>query len=361
MKTYGNSAGNVLTFVAGAFCLCFLYFVTFVQAEPNAPAPEGEKPALTQEEEKPGKEVDLSVTQQRPGRGMPRAPLGVIQFDDPDGNMVEAMPVIVQSDYWIGVQVLPVPPALLSQFDVKEDSSNDEAALAYVDRVVPDSPAAKAGLKRGDILITLGEKKIHSLSDVIEQVEKVKGTEQKIELIREGKKTELKVTPEQRPEEMRATMPPRGFQRQGFPGRGHGPQIPASEEQMRRMMQQLRREMERMQQGMPGMPGTPGGMPGVVPEEQLDKAPAPETPKDGKPDAKTEGKATRNAAQVKASGDEVERLEVSTATDAQGKTTISVKQIVQVGDDKKEKKWEVEKIDELPKEIQETVKAMIDR
>ena len=56
---------------------------------------------------------------------------------------------------YIGVQLEPViTPALAKEFDLK----NDQGAL--VDEVTPDSPAAKAGLRHGDVILQFNGKTI---------------------------------------------------------------------------------------------------------------------------------------------------------------------------------------------------------
>ena len=55
---------------------------------------------------------------------------------------------------YIGVGIEPLTPALAKQFDLK----NDQGAL--IDDVVPNSPAAKAGLRSGDVVLQFNGKPI---------------------------------------------------------------------------------------------------------------------------------------------------------------------------------------------------------
>ena len=55
-------------------------------------------------------------------------------------------------EYWLGVECLPVMPALRAQLNLPEKQGLLVAA------VMPDSPAAKAGIKQHDVLLRVGEK-----------------------------------------------------------------------------------------------------------------------------------------------------------------------------------------------------------
>ncbi len=55
-----------------------------------------------------------------------------------------------------------------------------------VQRVIPDSPAANAGIKEGDIIVALGASKIESWNDLLEAIRKTKGGEQISVRIRRG-------------------------------------------------------------------------------------------------------------------------------------------------------------------------------
>jgi hypothetical protein len=74
--------------------------------------------------------------------------------------------------------------------------AGDEEDGVDVKSVVPDSPADKAGLKRGDRLLTLDGRWTDSLGDLYDAAGRVKpGTTVKVTVKRGGKEIELKVTP----------------------------------------------------------------------------------------------------------------------------------------------------------------------
>jgi serine protease Do len=61
---------------------------------------------------------------------------------------------------WLGVMIQPVTP------EVAESLGLDEAVGALVTEVTPDSPAAKAGLRQGDVVLSYDGKKISTLRDL---------------------------------------------------------------------------------------------------------------------------------------------------------------------------------------------------
>ncbi len=276
------------------------------------------------------------------------------------------MPVVSRSDYWIGAQVSPVPQALLSHFGINEERPAGETTekmktdvnhsakprLIYIERVVPESPAEKAGLKRGDVLLKFGGQNIGSLSDLVAQVEKAKDTGQNVVLIREGKTMELNITPALRPEEAKQAMQAAP----GMPGWNDLRSVPGGDgdEMMRRMMRHFQEEMQQMQRGFSEK--RPRGDDDWGDEGIALSAP-PE--KQELPQAQSQASTVRSAARVQAANNSIDRLEVSETVDTEGKTVIHVKQTIQTGDSKDENVWEVEKIDELPKELQDEVKGML--
>lgn len=100
------------------------------------------------------------------------------------------------SEHWIGLACSPegVSPALRSHLELPADRG------LLVTGVVEDSPAAKAGFKEHDILLTAGDKALKDIGSLMEAVDAAKETEMTVELVRQGKKISIKVTPAKRPE-----------------------------------------------------------------------------------------------------------------------------------------------------------------
>src|SRR5262249_45909079 len=79
---------------------------------------------------------------------------------------------------------------------VASKKDGDEEAGVDVKDVLPDSPAAKAGIKPGDRLLTLDHRWTDTLADLYFAASLVKpGTETPVGVKRDGKDVKLKVTP----------------------------------------------------------------------------------------------------------------------------------------------------------------------
>jgi len=103
------------------------------------------------------------------------------------------------SEYWLGLQCAPVSGPLRAQLGLAEGQG------LVVQGVMPDSPAAKAGLKQFDVLAGVGGKPIHGIADLVAAVEKAKDKKDVVlEVIRGGEKLEVKTRPAKRPEDAAA-------------------------------------------------------------------------------------------------------------------------------------------------------------
>lgn len=99
---------------------------------------------------------------------------------------------------YLGIQMATLTP------ETKEDINRDSGAGFKVTqdqgvviiRVVKDSPAQKAGLKPGDIILKVGDKEVDSSNAVQQQVESSRvGSELPLDILREGKPLAIKVIP----------------------------------------------------------------------------------------------------------------------------------------------------------------------
>jgi serine protease Do len=101
----------------------------------------------------------------------------------------------------LGVMIQPLTQDLAQQFNVK----TPEGAL--VAGVSPDGPAAKVGMKAGDVIVEFGGQAVanpQALQNVVEQ--SAIGKEQTMVVLRDGKRLELKVCPTEMPGEMASSQ-----------------------------------------------------------------------------------------------------------------------------------------------------------
>ena len=89
---------------------------------------------------------------------------------------------------WLGVMIQKITPELQESFKLK----NTKGAL--VNDIVPNGPADRGGLKRGDVITQFDGVDIASMEALPKQVASIKpGTSVKVEVIREGKSEMLKI------------------------------------------------------------------------------------------------------------------------------------------------------------------------
>ncbi len=89
---------------------------------------------------------------------------------------------------WLGVSIQNLTPDLAKQFGISETRG------ALVSEAVEDSPAAKAGLKRGDLIIGYDGKEVEDSRALRNLVaETLPGTTVKVKIIRDGKEKVIKV------------------------------------------------------------------------------------------------------------------------------------------------------------------------
>jgi len=99
------------------------------------------------------------------------------------------------SRYWIGLVCRPLDEALRAQLNLSPGEG-----LVVAD-VVEDSPAARAGIKRHDVVVKVNGKSIKSIDDLVAAVEVAQDRKAvTLELIRGGKSRQVKVTPAKRSE-----------------------------------------------------------------------------------------------------------------------------------------------------------------
>jgi serine protease Do len=98
---------------------------------------------------------------------------------------------------WLGVTIQPLTQELAKQFNLKEEKG------ALVGDIIEGSPAEKAGLQRGDVIVEFEDKKIEEPYQLRNMVANTSpGQEVKLKIIRENKTETKKVTIGELPADM---------------------------------------------------------------------------------------------------------------------------------------------------------------
>jgi membrane-associated protease RseP (regulator of RpoE activity) len=102
--------------------------------------------------------------------------------------------VVKPGEYWLGVICSPLEDELLMAHLGIEHG-------ILIKEVVDDSPAAKAGLQKQDILIQAGDQPLTDLKTLVDKTEQAQANALTLTLIRKGQRHTVEVTPVKRPAE----------------------------------------------------------------------------------------------------------------------------------------------------------------
>ncbi len=101
---------------------------------------------------------------------------------------------------WLGVQIQSVTPEVAASLGINEPKG------AIVAGVVPDSPAAKAGLRQGDVILAINGKEVQDSQDLTRRVATLAaGKTATLTAVREGASRTISVTIGQRKEDQVAS------------------------------------------------------------------------------------------------------------------------------------------------------------
>jgi hypothetical protein len=102
---------------------------------------------------------------------------------------------------WIGVEPRPLNAELAESFGIAKDKTSGELPKGVlINGVLQNSPAAKAGILPGDLVMQVGGRGVSDVPEMLSQVAALKpGEAANIGLLRSGKALELKVVPGVRP------------------------------------------------------------------------------------------------------------------------------------------------------------------
>lgn len=116
--------------------------------------------------------------------------------------------------YWIGLLGGPVSPEVRHHIEVPENQG------LMIRQVVPDSPAAKAGIEQFDILLRANDNELHEMADLVDLV-RTQGDQKgqiTLEVLRHGKRDTVYITPEARPAHVAMQGGGGGFHGEGIGG-----------------------------------------------------------------------------------------------------------------------------------------------
>ena len=90
---------------------------------------------------------------------------------------------------WLGVMIQKITPDLAKSFELKDSKG------ALVGDVIPDGPAFKAGIKRGDVIVSFDEQPVDEMEALPKIVAKTApGRAVKVEVVRNGKAQVFDIT-----------------------------------------------------------------------------------------------------------------------------------------------------------------------
>lgn len=115
---------------------------------------------------------------------------------DEDFQNVAPQTVATPSKYWIGLTIGAIPQILAEQLPI------DETEGVLVQYVVPDSPAAKIGLKRFDVIHSIDGHVVSNPSEVTKLVNSLGSKKVGLEYYRKGKLEKSEIEIEERPQNL---------------------------------------------------------------------------------------------------------------------------------------------------------------
>jgi membrane-associated protease RseP (regulator of RpoE activity) len=146
----------------------------------------------------------------------------------------------------LGLAVIQASPELRAQLGAPGDRG------VLVDRVIPDSPAARAGVRVGDVVLEVDGDAVTSATEMLEAMsDHEKGEQITITALRAGQRMQLVATLDDHPGRRRPSMPGfsrafEGFDRQFPQFQGQG-ELKRDLEEARRRIDELERRLEKLE------------------------------------------------------------------------------------------------------------------
>jgi serine protease DegQ len=101
---------------------------------------------------------------------------------------------------WIGVEPQDLNTELAATFNLPSNSGQEALSGVVITGVLQNGPAAKAGIRPGDVIVKVNSQSIGNVSELLSSVANLQpGTQAKVQVWRRQGLTEISVTPSQRP------------------------------------------------------------------------------------------------------------------------------------------------------------------
>jgi len=101
---------------------------------------------------------------------------------------------------WIGVEPQDMTPELAESFQLPKSAQNTLPQGVIITGVLQNGPAAKAGLRPGDVIVKVADKSVTNVSELLTQVASLKpGTPAQVQVWRRQGEVSLRLTPAERP------------------------------------------------------------------------------------------------------------------------------------------------------------------
>lgn len=109
---------------------------------------------------------------------------------------------------YLGARIQQITPELAKQFGLNGKNGREGVLIADV---VPNSPASEAGLKRGDVVLQLGTRKVATPGELVAAVEQTPiGDKAVLKIVRDGKPLDVAVTVKEQPKDYGLVRTPTG-------------------------------------------------------------------------------------------------------------------------------------------------------
>jgi membrane-associated protease RseP (regulator of RpoE activity) len=142
----------------------------------------------------------------------------------------------------LGVTVLQISPELRRHFGAPSDRG------VMVDAITPDSPAARAGLRVGDVIVEVEGDSAMSATDVLEAMsDRKKGEPVAIAIVRAGQRSELRATLADDPGPVWHRGAPRAIDPQLRRWLDEPFSSPSSHDDVRKQIKEFERRLQRLE------------------------------------------------------------------------------------------------------------------